>query len=73
MTDEVFQMMHWYCARVTPSRNTALEGGSFCNSAFFLQNIHYVNAVSRTISVEDRKANFGFCIRQLSISLLNLI
>ena len=24
MTDEVFQMMHWYCVRLTPSRNTAL-------------------------------------------------
>ena len=49
--DEVFQMMHWYCARLTHSRNTALGSGSFCNSAFFLQNIHYLNAVSRTISV----------------------
>ena len=28
-------MMHWYCARVTPSRNKALGGGSFCNSPFF--------------------------------------
>ena len=27
--------MHWYCARLTPSRNTALGSGSFCNSAFF--------------------------------------
>ena len=35
MTDEVFQMMHWSCARLTPSRNTALLSGSFCNSAFF--------------------------------------
>ena len=51
MTDEVFQMMHWYCACLTPSRNTALGSGSFCNSAFFLPNIHYVNAVSRKISV----------------------
>ena len=50
MTDEVFQMMLWYCARLTPSRNTALGSGS-CNSAFFLQNIHYLNAVSLTISV----------------------
>ena len=29
-------MMHWYCARLTPSRNTALGNGCFCNSAFFL-------------------------------------
>ena len=28
-------MMHWYCARLTPSRNTALGSGSFCNSVFF--------------------------------------
>ena len=28
-------MMHWYCTRLTPSRNTALGSGSFCNSAFF--------------------------------------
>ena len=28
-------MMHWYWARLTPSRNTALGSGSFCNSAFF--------------------------------------
>ena len=28
-------MMHWYCARLTPSRNAALGSGSFCNSAFF--------------------------------------
>ena len=35
MTGEVFQMMHWYCPRLTPSRNTALGSGSFCNSAFF--------------------------------------
>ena len=28
-------MMHWYCARLTPSRNTALGSGSFCNAAFF--------------------------------------
>ena len=35
MTDDVFQMMHWYCVRLTPSRNTAL-GSGFCNSAFFL-------------------------------------
>ena len=34
MTDEVFQIMHWYCGRLTPSRNTALGSGSFCNSAF---------------------------------------
>ena len=27
--------MHWYCARLTPSRNTALGSGSFYNSAFF--------------------------------------
>ena len=54
MTDEVFQMMHWYCAHLTPSRNTALGSGCFCNSAFFLPNIHYVNAVSRTISVSKK-------------------
>ena len=30
-----FQMIHWYCARLTPSRNTALGSGSSCNSAFF--------------------------------------
>ena len=35
MTDEVLQIVHWYCARLTPSRNTALGSGSFCNSAFF--------------------------------------
>ena len=35
MTDGVFQMMQWFCARLTPSRNTALGCGSFCNSAFF--------------------------------------
>ena len=35
MTGEVFQMMHWYCARLTPSRNTDLGSDSFCNSAFF--------------------------------------
>ena len=51
MIGVVFQMMHCYCARLTHSRNTALGSGSFCNSAFFLQNIHYLNAVSRTISV----------------------
>ena len=51
MTGEVFQMMHCYCARLTHSRNTTLGSGSFCNSAFFLQTIHYLNAVSRTISV----------------------
>ena len=28
-------MMNWYCARLTPSRNTALGSVSFCNSAFF--------------------------------------
>ena len=30
-------MMHWYCARLTPSSNTALGSGtcSFCNLAFF--------------------------------------
>ena len=28
-------MLHWYCARLTHSRNTALGSGSFCNSAFF--------------------------------------
>ena len=28
-------MMHWYCARLTPSRNTALGSGRFCNFAFF--------------------------------------
>ena len=28
-------MMHWYCARLTPSRNTALGSGSFYNSALF--------------------------------------
>ena len=36
MTDEVFQIEHWYCARLTPSRNTALGSGCFFNSAFFL-------------------------------------
>ena len=41
--------------RLPPSRNTALRSGSFCNSAFFLQNIHHLNAVSRTISVT------GYC------------
>ena len=34
MTGEVFQIEHWYCARLTPSRNTALGSGRFCNSAF---------------------------------------
>ena len=29
-------MMHWYCTPLTPSRNTALGSGCFCNSAFFL-------------------------------------
>ena len=28
-------MTHWYCARLTLLRNTALGSGSFCNSAFF--------------------------------------
>ena len=28
-------MMHWYCARLTPLRNTALGSGSFCNATFF--------------------------------------
>ena len=28
-------MMHWYCARLRPSRNTALGSGIFWNSAFF--------------------------------------
>ena len=43
-------MMHWYCARLTHLRNTALGSGSFCNSAFFsLQNIHYLNAVENNI------------------------
>ena len=28
-------MIHWYCARLAPSRNTALGSGSFCDSAFF--------------------------------------
>ena len=28
-------MMHWYWAHLTPSRNTALGSGSFCNPAFF--------------------------------------
>ena len=51
MTGEVFQMIHWYCARLTPSRNIALGSGSSCNSAFFIQNIHHLNAVSQTISV----------------------
>ena len=27
-------MMHWCCARLTSSRNTALGSGSFCISAF---------------------------------------
>ena len=39
MTGEVFQMLHWYCARLAPSRNTALGSGSFCNSAFFISKI----------------------------------
>ena len=34
MTDEVFQMMNWYCVRLTPSRNTALGSVCFCNSTF---------------------------------------
>ena len=29
-------MMHLYCARLTPLRNTALGSGSFRNLAFFL-------------------------------------
>ena len=32
-------MMHWYCAWLTPSRNTALGSGCICNSAFFLSKI----------------------------------
>ena len=35
MTGEVFQMMHWYCARLTPSRNTALGSGVFLQFSFF--------------------------------------
>ena len=35
MTDDVFQMIHWYCAHLAPSRNTALGSGCSCNSAFF--------------------------------------
>ena len=48
-------MMLWYCARLTPSRNTALGSGSFCNAAFFsLKNIQYLNAASPTISVTGK-------------------
>ena len=25
MTGEVFKIIHWYCARLTPSRNTAIR------------------------------------------------
>ena len=32
-------MMHWYSARLTPSRNTALGSGSFCNSSIFFSQI----------------------------------
>ena len=42
-------MMHWYCAGLTPSRNTALGSGSFCNSAFF----------SRKISTTSTPVNIG--------------
>ena len=28
-------MMHCYCGRLSPSGNTALGSGSFCDSAFF--------------------------------------
>ena len=33
-------MVQWYCARLTPSRNTALGSGSFGNTAFFLSKIY---------------------------------
>ena len=35
MTSDVFQMMPWYCARLTPSRNSDLGSGSFAIQLFF--------------------------------------
>ena len=46
-------MMHWYCARLTPSRNTALGSGSFCNAAFFFSPKYPVLQRSESNNIGD--------------------
>ena len=45
MTDEVFQMMHWYCARLTPSRTTALLQFSFFSPKYPLRQRSEANNI----------------------------
>ena len=45
-------MMHWYWARLTPSRNTALGSGCFCNSAFFSQK-YLLRQRSESNNIDD--------------------
>ena len=47
-------MMHWYCARLTPLRNTALGSGSFCNAVFFLSPKYPVPQRSESNNIGDR-------------------
>ena len=37
-------MMHWYCARLTPLRNTALGSGSFAMRLFFFTSGKVTNS-----------------------------
>ena len=46
-------MMHWYCARLTPSRNTALGSGTFCNSAFSLSKKYPLFQRSESNNIDD--------------------
>ena len=46
-------MMHWYCARLTHSRNTALGSGRFCNSAFFLSPKYPLSQSSESNNIGD--------------------
>ena len=46
-------MMHWYCARLTPSRNTALGSGSFCISAFFFSSKYPLPQRSESNNIGD--------------------
>ena len=47
-------MMHLYCARLTPLRNTALDSGSFCNLAFFFLVKYPPRKRSESNNIGDR-------------------
>ena len=64
-------MMHVYCARLTPSRNTALGIGSFCNAAAFFSPKYPVPQRSESKISVTQDTNGKVTNSQLHVDITN--